>query len=251
MVYITGDCHGSFRWRFAPINFPQQFGCRKTDYVIVTGDFGNSFSADSPDASELEWLEQCPWTTLFIDGNHEQYDNLARYPVEEWMGGKVHKIRSSVIHLMRGQVYEIDDRKIFTFGGARSHDIQDGVLEPDDPEFATKKRKYDEAGRRYRINHVNWWEQEMPSQQEMEEGLKNLKHHGNKVDVIITHCAPTGIQTKNFGNRRYESDALTDYLQGIQDSVDYETWFFGHYHSNAKIGEKEFVVLDEIHEIKI
>ena len=31
------------------------------------------------------------------------------------MGGKIHRIRPSVIHLMRGQVFLIDERKIFTY----------------------------------------------------------------------------------------------------------------------------------------
>ena len=68
-------------------------------------------------------------------GNHENFDRLYQYPVEDWHSGKVHKIRESVLHLMRGQVFEIEEKKIFSFGGASSHDIQGGVLKPDDPEF--------------------------------------------------------------------------------------------------------------------
>lgn len=34
----------------------------------------------------------------------EIYDRLYSYPVEYWKGGKIHRIRPSVIHLMRGQV---------------------------------------------------------------------------------------------------------------------------------------------------
>lgn len=49
----------------------------------------------------------------------------------KWHGGRVHKIRPSVIHLMRGQVFEIDGKRIFAFGGASSHDIDGGILEPD------------------------------------------------------------------------------------------------------------------------
>ena len=46
----------------------------------------------------------------------------------------MHKIRDSVIHLMRGEIYDIDDKKFFTFGGARSHDIRDGILNLDEEE---------------------------------------------------------------------------------------------------------------------
>ena len=68
------------------------------------------------------------FTTLFVDGNHENFERLYRYPVEEWHGGKIHKIRDSVIHLMRGETYDIDNKKFFVFGGAKSHDIRDGIL---------------------------------------------------------------------------------------------------------------------------
>ena len=29
---------------------------------------------------------------------------------------------------------------------------------------------------------VSWWERELPSEQEMSEGIENLKKYGNKVD---------------------------------------------------------------------
>jgi hypothetical protein len=74
---------------------------------------------------------------------------LNAYPVEEWHGGKVHKIRPSVIHLMRGQVYELQGKKFFTFGGAQSHDISGGILELDDPDLYEKRRKLSELIYKY------------------------------------------------------------------------------------------------------
>ena len=82
----------------------------KDDYVIILGDFG--IWRDSPQQRwYLNWLEEKHFTTLFIDGNHENYDILDSYPVEEWHGGKVHFIKLSIIHLMRGQVFDIDGLK--------------------------------------------------------------------------------------------------------------------------------------------
>ena len=37
--------------------------------------------------------------------------------------------------LERGQVFDLGGRTFFTMGGASSHDIQDGVLEPDAPDI--------------------------------------------------------------------------------------------------------------------
>lgn len=105
------------------------------------GQIGGIWSTDANNREEkywLGWIENKPFTTLFVDGNHENFDRLGAYPVEMWNGGKVHKIKPSIIHLMRGQVFSIAGRKIFTFGGAQGHDIQGGILEVDDPLYQKK-----------------------------------------------------------------------------------------------------------------
>lgn len=141
MIYITGDCHRNFE-RFNSSIFLEQEEMTKDDYVIICGDFGGVWSKDTESKEEtmiLDWLDCKPFTTLFVDGNHENFDRLFDYPQEEWHGEKIHRIRSSVIHLMRGQIFVLDGKKIFTFGGASSHDIAGGILEPDDPNFRKKE----------------------------------------------------------------------------------------------------------------
>ncbi len=136
MIYITGDTHSDFL-RFEIDKFPIQTDMTKNDYVIICGDFGGLWTFEEESNREkywLNWLNERNFTTLFVDGNHENFTRLYNYPIEEWHGGKVHKIRDSVIHLMRGEIYDIDDKKFFTFGGARSHDIRDGILNLDEEE---------------------------------------------------------------------------------------------------------------------
>ncbi len=162
----------------------------KDDYVIICGDFG--FWDNSKEQNYWRnWLEKKPFTTLWVDGNHENYDLLSTIETNTWNGGKVQFIRSSVIHLMRGQVYEIDGLKIFTFGGARSHDISGGILDKTEPDYRRKKRQLDRQKKSYRINHVSWWKEEMPSEGEFEEGRQNLEKHNWNVNYIITHCCST------------------------------------------------------------
>ena len=100
MVFVTGDCHGNFR-RFQSECFPEQANMTKDDTVIITGDFGGVWFGDSRDDETLDWLERLPFTLVFVCGNHENYDALARYPVAEWRGGKVHRVRPHVLHLTR------------------------------------------------------------------------------------------------------------------------------------------------------
>lgn len=247
MVYITGDCHGDLE-RFNTRNFPEQKEMSKDDHVIIAGDFGAIWNRDRENKEEkhvMDWLEEKPFTTLFVDGNHENFDRLYAYPAEEWRGGKVHKIRPSVLHLMRGQIFEIGGRSIFTFGGASSHDIDGGILEPDDPGFKKKKRRLDRSGQLYRINHVSWWRQEIPSGEEMEEGRKNLAAHGNSVDFIVTHCCSSGTM-ELLDDERYQPDAVTEYLEEIRRTVKFRKWFFGHYHDNKNVTADELLLYEQM-----
>ena len=132
MIYATGDLHGN-SLRFQPQYFPEQAEMTKDDYMIVCGDSGCVWNGDKSDDPQLDRLETLPFTVLFIDGNHENFDALSEYPVEQWRGGKVRIIRPHVMHLMRGQAFELQGCTFFAMGGAQSHDIANGILDMDSP----------------------------------------------------------------------------------------------------------------------
>ena len=212
--------------------------------MIVCGDFGCVWNGDKSDDPQLDRLEALQFTILFVDGNHENFDALDEYPVEEWHGGKVHKIRPHVIHLMRGQAFELQGRTFFTMGGAQSHDIADGILDMDSPDFYGR---YDSLRRnhgQFRINHISWWEEELPSDEEYAEARHSLDSVGWEVDYVITHCAPTSIAL--MGSRHNEADRLTDFLQEVRERAKYHYWLFGHYHDNKAIDEKHILLWEQI-----
>ena len=241
MIYITGDTHGEWMSRLNTNAFPEQKEMTKDDYVIIAGDFG-IWHDTNQERYNLNWLEGKPFTTLFIDGNHENMDRLYAMPVSEWHGGKVHFIRPSVIHLMRGQIFNIESKTFWTFGGASSHDIRDGILEIDDPRI--KKWRY-MSSKQFRVNHLSWWKEEMPSDEEMEEGRKNLENINNKVDFIVTHCGPTSSMAL-YSHGGYKPDILTKYFEEIHQKVDFKKWFIGHYHANYAINDKEIILYEQI-----
>ena len=194
---------------------------------------------------QLDWLDSQPFTTLFVSGNHENYDRLDAYPVEEWNGGKIQHIRPSIIHLMRGQVYLIDGKKVFSFGGASSQDIRDGILELDDPLYKEKKKELDREYRSYRVNHLSWWERELPSAEEMKEGKMNLQEHNNEVDFMVTHCCAASTQI--LINPTYgKPDCLAKYFEELRQTVKFKKWFFGHYHENRNITAEEILIYEQI-----
>ena len=244
MIYITGDTHSDFT-RFSTDKFPIQKEMTKNDYVIICGDFGGVWTFEQESNQEkywLDWLNSKNFTTLFVDGNHENFTRLYNYPVEEWHGGKVHKIRDSVLHLMRGEIFDIDNKMFFSFGGARSHDIQDGILNLDEEE---KIYVYRKRGAFFRIRDYSWWDLELPTQDEMKNGIKNLERANYKVDYIITHCCPTSVQAM-LSKGTYKRDYLTDYFQEILEKCEFKKWYFGHYHDTRQINSQYVLLYEDV-----
>ena len=247
-IFVTGDVHGGAEYgssRFSSKSWPDGRTLSRDDVVVVAGDFGFVWDGSNTDRYWLDWFESKPWTTCFVDGNHENHRMLAELPETEWNGGRVHVARPHVLHLMRGQVYELESYRFFTMGGAKSHDIEDGILEPDTSDFERRLTMLQRKPRaRYRINHISWWAQELPSDEEYAEARRNLDAVSWAVDYIITHCAPTSIAL--MGSRHNEADRLTDFLQEVKERAKYHYWLFGHYHDNKAIDEKHILLWEQI-----
>lgn len=252
MVFVTGDCHADFR-KFSSGEFPEQEEMTRDDIVIICGDFG-LWHDDELERWWLNWLESKNFTLVFVDGNHENFDRLYsnEFEIVDFHGGKAHKIRENIYHLMRGYVFDFEGRKFFAFGGASSHDIDDGILDRDDYEndenFRSVIKKYQREGKMFRINHLSWWEQELSSQEEMDFGLKTLAEHGNKVDFIISHCCPQQVASLlSYG--AFKPDVLTRYFDDVAINTEFDKWFFGHYHDNRRIKSKYVLLYDEIERV--
>lgn len=224
MIFVTGDTHGGVDFAKLAHFAQSRPGLTKDDYVIICGDFGGVWW-DKTLKADLQPYEQLPFTVLFADGNHENFDLLYSMPERVWRGGRVHFVCPTVIHLMRGQVFELEGNKIFTFGGATSVDSA------------------------YRTQSFSWWSQEVPSRTEFEEGLKNLSKHGNRVDYIITHScgqkalslAPAGMLSRKRGV--YPENIM---LSRFEEEVSFKRWYFGHYHADCPIGERFRAVYNDV-----
>ena len=187
MIFATGDCHGDFQ-RFGSKHFPQQKGMGRDDYMIILGDFGGVWNGSSEERKRLDWLNEKPFTTLFVSGNHENYWMLRELPVEDWHGGRVQRVRPNILHLMRGQIYDIGGRTFFSMGGATSHDVEDGILDQNAPDFRTRYLHLLLAGRRrFRIIGKSWWQEELPSDEEYAAALDALERAGWKADPLCPH----------------------------------------------------------------
>ncbi|MCC8044064.1 MAG: metallophosphoesterase [Clostridiales bacterium] len=249
MIYLTGDTHADWMSRLSSDIFPEGKEMTKDDYVIILGNFG-IWQNDSSEQYRLDWLEGKPFTTLFLDGNHENFDRLysEEFPTVPFAGGMAQRIRPSVYHLLRGEAYTLADKIFYVFGGASSHDIRDGILQKGDPRIQIWKR--DNAwGRRpyklFRVEHESWWKQELPSESEIAHGRKTLDGLGWKVDYVLTHCAPLEIQ-KMMDPGWAQTDVLIDFLSEVYEKADFRHWFFGHYHMEKNVTEKMHVMYKQI-----
>lgn len=198
---IVGDTHGD-------LNFKVFFKARKAGYknIFICGDFGYIWDGSEKENRRLDYLSSIGLNIYWIDGNHENFDLLEKYPVVNFNGGKAHKIRDNIYHLMRGEIFTFGDKKILAFGGANSTD------------------------KHLRKEGKSWWHQEVPSDLDKNNARKNLLKHNNKVDYIITHTAHT--RALNDMNGNYRVDEVSDFLSEIYHTTEFDHWYFGHMHVN-------------------
>ena len=226
MILITGDTHGTIDYN--KINIINNANIlSKDDYLIIAGDFGGLFFEKELE-KQLSYYTKLPFMVLFVDGNHENFDLINSYPVSIWNGGKVHIIKDNIIHLMRGQIFTIEGKTIFTFGGGTSID------------------------KMFRKEHVSWWKEEIPSEEEVEEGINNLKKYNNNVDYVITHSIDSNTLNDPrlfFEGRKcevFEDNLILDKFENI---IEYKHWYFGHYHKDVKINDKKTALYNTIYEL--
>lgn len=222
-IYLTGDIHGELEVnRLSNKHHKELSTLTKEDFVIVLGDFGCIWDGSKTDKYWLDWLDKKPFTTLFIDGNHECFDLLEQYPVVEFHGGRAHKIRDSIYHLMRGEIFTLENKTFLCCGGADSHD------------------------KHLRKIGKTWWRQERITTQNRWNALKNLKQYNYKVDFILSHCAPTKVE-QILGYHETPSGFI---LHDIHCITEYTHWFCGHYHQDAQIKDNFTIMYRKVERLE-
>lgn len=219
MIYLVSDIHGHIRLNWLAEKLAN-LNITSSDHFVILGDAGIVWSANEH-LEVREYYDSLPCKVLFVDGNHENFDLLDAYPTTELGGGAVHKITDNIFHLMRGEAYEIENKRIFVFGGG----------------FSLKKLT--------NTSPIFVWDREMPSDEEYQNGTKNLARLDYKVDYVFTHVAPTFVANQIGVKLADEERRLNDYLNDIQDRLEYKAWFFGHHHKDVEF-EKHFGVYERV-----
>lgn len=216
MVYVTGDMHGDP----ARIRTSALRDLRRDDLLIVCGDFGFLWDGSAAECKLLSRLGKRKYTVAFLDGRHENYDLLREYPVVDWNGGKAQKINDRLYRLMRGEIYTIEGKTYFTFGGGESDD------------------------REFRVAGKSWWPEEMPSPDEMRHARENLAAHGNRVDCILTHVPSCKLDARL--RPQTATDGVGLFLGGIEEDVSCTRWYFGSVHRDKVISPQRRAVFNAV-----
>ena len=214
-LYITGDTHIPLDIsKLNTKNFPEQKNFTGKENVVVLGDFGLLWHEDKTYKHWLKWLSEKPFNILWLDGNHENHDWIDSLPISEWCGGNVHKIADNIIHLMRGQVFQIEGKKIFVMGGANSID------------------------KHLRVEGISWWSGEEINFFEEYTAIKNLEKNNYKVDLVFTHTCPASMIPKLFPKISIiEKSPTEEFLSYVYRSTLFKDWYFGHWHEDFDEGK--------------
>ncbi len=214
-VFVCGDIHGTYDYRKIK-RFRKTLKAELTldDYLIVCGDFGLFGLNAREDAYMLRAVyKEFPCTILWIDGNHENFTKLYDYPTEEWKGGKVHRVTDRIVHLQRGEIFELGEGfKIFAFGGAKSTD-----------------RGYDTG------DYYAWWPEELPNIEQIDYGLNTLVSNDNKIDYIFTHDCSKKVLNEMFDIDRGSDAQFSKFLDFVAENVEFKHWYFGHHHVDKNV----------------
>lgn len=219
MICVTGDLHGDL----TRLNAPVLRKLKKGDALIITGDFGCIWDGSKKEQKTLKKLGKKKYNILFVEGVHENFELLEKYPIEEWCGGKTRLISGNLRQLMRGQYYEIAQKKVFAFGGGQS-DENNSYLEPDDEQK---------------------WLRELPTDDELAEGLENLAAHDNFADIIVTYEPPARmIEFIDIGTT--SRNHINTYLDTVLDTAKFGMWYFGKRHINKLIPPRYRCIFDAV-----
>lgn len=221
MIYFTGDTHGE-QERLS------KYALRKLspgDTLIVCGDFGFIWDRSAKEQKFLDKLARLSCNICFLDGTHENFELLESYPLVRYCGGKAHRIRPNVFHLLRGQIFEFEGKTVFTLGGG----------EP--PESLMQEDEELESSR-----------PEIPSKQDMLEAVENLQRCAYHVNYIATHEPPASIRdflTVDAYSQR-EMSALGAFLDELSKTAKFDKWYFGSLHIDKFISRSYTAVFREI-----
>lgn len=226
-TFVTGDIHGN------PGRLISAYDKRllnEGDKVIILGDAGFNFFGNGRnyrtyrDIHCKNMVKDLPFQILCVRGNHERRPSCYfGYEEKEMFGNKVYVQEEypNLIFLEDGCDYLIDGKRCLVLGGAYSVD------------------------KKFRIEGKTWFANEQLSQRERRIIWKKVIAQ-RRYDIVLSHTCPFKyIPKESFKSKLDDIDTTTEeWLDLIEDIIDYDAWYCGHYHINKDIDNLTFLFQD-------
>ena len=242
-LYVTGDTHGDVISRFSFKCHPVLRNLTKDDIVIILGDFGIPWNhlTQEQDVYSAKWLDEKPWTTIALRGNHDNTDLLREMPRENQFGGEVRRLQvgdytaDHIFVVDVPTILTLESQKCLCIPGADSHDVWPirnsftglNVIDKEkDPNWKNQTKDFKRRGYFYRIKGESWWPDEGVNIDLCDRLLDNEAGH---FDFIFTHESPALI-SRELGFAPTIGEA---YLEIMRKHTDFDAWFYGHLHRNC------------------
>lgn len=222
MIYITGDTH-------ANVDRIEEF-CRKMetskeDIMIILGDAGFNYFCNLADYDLKEKAQSLPVTFFCIHGNHEERpQNLSCYHETEFHGGTVFQQKDfpDLYFAKDGEFYDFGGKTCLALGGAYSVD------------------------KNYRLCYgFPWYASEQPDNAEKARILERISAHGWHTDYVFSHTCPYDTRPVHLflsGLDQSKVDtSMEEWLQEISDRLEFQRWYFGHFHDDWTNGRYEML----------
>jgi len=226
MYFVTGDTHRIFTRVEA---FCKRFNPTKDDTLIILGDAGINSYGGYKDNALKAYLQQLPITLFCLHGNHEQRPETLGYKEAEWNGGTVYVEPEfpNLLFAKDGEIYEVAGKRCIAIGGAYSVDKPVRLA-----------------------RNWGWWPDEQPSEAIKERVEHQLEAEKWTMDIVHSHTCPLKYEPRETFlpgiDQRGVDKATEQWLDGIEDKLNYARWFCGHYHIDKEIDRLRFMSTDII-----
>lgn len=202
---MAGDFHGEHAWARHVLKAAGRAGSHA---VVQVGDFGVY-----PDRGGVHflnevnrWAQQLGIPVLFVDGNHEDFDFLESFPIDDASG--LRALRPWVLHAPRGHRWTWRGLVWLALGGATSLDRADLT------------------------EGFDWFPGEAIT---TGDGFRAVG--GGEADVMVTHDCPGGVLIPGLRPGRWSQEALIDadahraLLRQVVEAIRPTHLFHGHFHT--------------------
>lgn len=228
--FLRGDSHGDFKW--LP-RFTEYEETTTEDVLIILGDSGINYFLDKYEAKKKKKISQLPITLFVIRGNHD-YNPLKLKNIKSIYSNRFKGIvyyepeYPNIIYSAPFGIYYFENKRTLIIGGAYSVD---------------KEYRF--------MMGWQWFEDEQLSEEEKQAFMRMLAKEPNKnFDYVLTHTCPFHMMPielflPNLDQSKIDK-STEKWLEQVYFKINYNKWYFGHYHGNSNRNEKDILLFDRI-----